>query len=78
MFSFRQVICYPGPRGFSRAVKEPRRGKVETRSGEKRKTSGYLGLESHLSCRCQGQDVTLRLGFVDILDKHAYKYDWFV
>ena len=38
---------YPGPRGFSRAAKEPRRGEVESRRGEKRITFGNLGLKSH-------------------------------
>ena len=41
------VSLYPGPRGFSWTSREPRSSEDELRSGEKRKTSGYLGLESH-------------------------------
>ena len=42
------VDFYPGPRSFSWAARE-------SRSGEKRKTSGYLGLETqfHANASCQ-------------------------
>ena len=46
-YSFKLRMMYPGPRGFSRASRKPRSSEDELRSGEKRKTSGYLGLESH-------------------------------
>ena len=43
----QQGLNYPGPGGFSWAAKEPRSGEDESQSGENRKTSGYLGVESH-------------------------------
>ena len=46
---------YSGSRGFSWAAK--RRWRV--RSGEKRKTSGYLGLESHFHAHASSQTCQL-------------------
>ena len=44
---------------FSWAATEPRSGEDESRSGERRKTSGYLGLESHFHAdvSCQTRQI---------------------
>ena len=48
----KSQIFYPGPRGFScfffaKEIKRKRRQRVAKSTRKERKTSGYLGLESH-------------------------------
>ena len=74
-FIFRN--SYPGPRGFSWAAREPRRGEVETRSGEKKKTSGYFGLESHFHADSRVKIWPSGLGLVGIFTNTKIN-DWFV